>query len=446
MCTHDSSTKLVPPPVKLSALTYHQDSSFYFDRINRLESCVWLDSGRPHSTAGRYDILSALPSSELTEADPDTMVQKLAHRLHQHPCDSTLPFAGGWLGFLGYQYRHGHFKLPKKKSYSGGDAWFGWYDWGLVQDHLKQEAFLFFRDSCSEETRAQVEDSLATTPIDDHFNCSTFAASQTEQEYLAAVTRIQDYILAGDCYQTNYSQRLSAHFEGSSASAYAVLRQAVPSPFSAYLALPSSNTAILSISPERFLQIDGRQVIAQPIKGTIPRGSTADEDQALSDSLKNSPKNRAENLMIVDLLRNDLGQHCEPGSVRVPKLFDLHSFANVHHLISTVTGTLPTHVNHPEFLLACFPGGSITGAPKKRAMEIIEELEEHPRGIYCGAIGYFSCNDRSDFNIAIRTLLRDGKQIHCWGGGGIVTDSEPHQELKESQQKVKLLMDALQDP
>jgi len=216
----------------------------------------------------------------------------------------------------------------------------------------------------------------------------------------------------------------------------------MPSPYSAYL--DWQDKAVICLSPERFLKVARNQVEARPIKGTIARGRSVDEDQDNAVQLLNSGKDRAENLMIVDLLRNDLGTVCQPGSIRVPKLFELESFANVHHLVSTVTGTLRPGQTPLDLLARSFPGGSITGAPKKRAMEIIEETESCRRNLYCGSVGYISATGRMDTNIAIRTLLADNGRLHCWGGGGIVSDSEAESEYRESITKVASLMSTLE--
>ena len=194
---------------------------------------------------------------------------------------------------------------------------------------------------------------------------------------------------------------------------------------------------------EVLLRVRGSQVQTKPIKGTVKRGASPAEDQANAEWLSNSPKNRAENVMIVDLLRNDLSKHCH--KVAVPKLCELQTFANVHHLVSTVTAELNEEATALDVLRASFPGGSITGAPKIRAMEIIEELEPSRRSLYCGSLGYISADGQMDTSIAIRTLVCDGEQIHCWGGGGIVADSETDTEYQESIAKVKLLMTTLEE-
>ena len=275
---------------------------------------------------------------------------------------------------------------------------------------------------------------------------AAIAANFTRAEYEAGVSRIREYIAAGDVYQVNLSQRFSAPFRGSPLALYRRLRARNPAPFGAYLEF--AETAIASISPERFLQLDAgtRLAAARPIKGTRPRGSTPAQDAALARELVESEKDRAENVMIVDLLRNDLGKVCRPGSVTVPALFALESHPTVHHLVSTVTGVLAGDRDAFDLLRAAFPGGSVTGAPKIRAMQIIAELERAPRGVYCGAIGYVSCTGAMDFNIPIRTIvLRDGMAtFHA--GAGIVWDSEPAAEYQETLAKVRTMREALTSP
>lgn len=423
-------------------LTYQPSSETLFAQLNILPNCIWLDSGKPDSDLGRYDIFSALPSRQVSSADTDMLAQ-INTALVQSEMESTLPFCGGWLGYFAYDFQHTRHKIPLRTNNAFLSAWFGWYDWAVIVDHKHQHTIVFFSEGCPAATRHRVEHHLQQPPPPAKpFYCGPFQANESKAQYLAAINKIQAYLCAGDCYQVNYAQRFSANFTGCAKAAYSQLRQAVPSPFGAFLDTPSG--AILSISPERFIAVDQRSAISQPIKGTAPRGAEEIEDQWLLKQLKTSKKNLAENVMIVDLLRNDFSQHCLPHSVQVPKLFEIQSFTNVHHLVSTVTGTLRNNVSHSEFLLACFPGGSITGAPKKRAMEIIDELERCPRGPYCGSIGYFSRNGSSDFNIAIRTLQQQSTTMLAWAGGGIVYDSEPEQEYEESLQKISKLLRALE--
>jgi para-aminobenzoate synthetase component 1 len=267
-------------------------------------------------------------------------------------------------------------------------------------------------------------------------------SSFTHRGYLDAVSRVRDYIIAGDIFQANLSQRLEVPLEEDPWHLYKRLREVNPAPFAAYLEF--EDIAVASASPERFLLVDtAGRVETRPIKGTRPRGISPLHDAALSQALADSEKDRAENLMIVDLLRNDLSRVCEPGSVRVPELFALERFRTVHHLVSTVTGHLRPDCRATDLLAAAFPGGSITGAPKVRAMEIIAELEPSRRGIYCGSIGYLSLTGAMDTSIVIRTCVCAGGRVYFSVGGGIVADSDPEQEYRETLDKGRALVSAL---
>jgi para-aminobenzoate synthetase component 1 len=272
---------------------------------------------------------------------------------------------------------------------------------------------------------------------------SQFQSNLNQASYQQALNQIHQYIAAGDCYQVNFTQRFQARYSGEPLKAYKALRSACPTPFAAYIALPD-NGAILSLSPERFLQVSQGKVETRPIKGTRRRGLSSDEDSMLAEELLHSPKDRAENLMIVDLLRNDLGRSCATGSVKVPELFALETYPNVHHLVSSVTGQLSPGKDPLDLLCGSFPGGSITGAPKIRAMQIIEELEPTRRSIYCGSILYLDVRGEMDSSIAIRSLLLKDGIVSCWGGGGIVADSDWQAEYRESITKVKVLLDTLE--
>ena len=259
----------------------------------------------------------------------------------------------------------------------------------------------------------------------------------THDKYLRAVRRAKDYIAAGDIYQVNLSQRLSAPLASDAWSLYLRLTDLNPAPFAAYFETPEA--AIISCSPERFLQVRSGEVETRPIKGTRPRGATPEEDARLAAELLASEKDRAENVMIVDLERNDLGRVCEFGSVHVPELFALESYATVHHLVSTVRGRLRPDETTLGCLRASFPGGSITGAPKVRAMEIIEELEPTRRGVYTGAIGYLCFSGDMDVNIVIRTLVVMNGTAYFQVGGAIVADSDPEAEYEETLDKARAL-------
>jgi aminodeoxychorismate synthase component I len=262
---------------------------------------------------------------------------------------------------------------------------------------------------------------------------SDFTPLAPREKFTSGVARIKEWIAAGHIYQANLSQAFEARVTGDLFALYETLREASPAPMAAYLNLDGRE--ILSSSPETFLKISGRGIETRPIKGTRPRFSDPDEDRRSAYELQTSPKEIAELVMITDLLRNDLGQVCEFGSVEVAEMLRLESLAQVHHLVSTVTGTLRPDISAVAAIGACFPGGSITGAPKKRAMEIIQELEQTPRGIYCGAIGWLGYNGESSLNIAIRTLVRSGERLVYQVGAGIVADSDPDKEYEETLHK-----------
>lgn len=271
---------------------------------------------------------------------------------------------------------------------------------------------------------------------------SEFSSNLPHSDYLHAIARIHHYLRAGDCYQVNFARRFSARFRGDPFGAWLRLNLQHPAPHSSFFRLGNGD-CVFGVSPERFLQIRNGVVITEPIKGSRQRGDTAQQDQQIGAELLSNPKDRAENLMIVDLLRNDLGKVCEAGSVKAEPLFELRRFSNVQHLVSTITGQLRPEVHPLDALLSCFPGGSITGAPKKRAMEIIDELEPVPRGFYCGSQFVLDSDGNLDSNILIRTFQTHGEQIICHGGGGIVIDSDAEQEYQESLFKVEKLMAAL---
>lgn len=365
------------------------------------------------------------------------------------PSDSTapLPFMGGLIGFLGYEFAHAdlHVGLQTQDHRQLPLAFIGYYDWALVTDHEAGHSWLVFEPDLAPELIATVmrmfTSTLALEPAADATLLSAATADISRADYQRHLASIRRYLLDGDCYQVNFTQRYRAGFGGSPTDAFARLKRSVPSPFSAYINLGAQQ--ILCVSPERFLLCENRVATTQPIKGTRPRDADPLLDQQQADELQRSTKDRAENIMIVDLLRNDLGKVCEAGSIHAETLCELQSFANVHHLVSTVTGTLRQQNSIADLLLACFPGGSITGAPKRRAMQIINELETFRRTIYCGSIFYLSAHGRFDSNIAIRTLLANADEIVGWAGGGIVADSVTEQEYAECEHKIRCLFDAL---
>jgi para-aminobenzoate synthetase component 1 len=438
-------------------LPYRANPAHYFAAIRHAPGAVLLDSGRPSADRGRYDLLSAWPQEQLT-VSPDESGEAFLQRLRDNltrlgeaslPAPYELPFAGGLIGYLSYDFGRHLERLPSQASddLHLPDARFGLYGWALVSDHLALTSQLVFHPTLPDSERQRLI-GLFSQPAPEAvapFKLLTpMTADLSADQYQQAIERIQQYIQAGDCYQVNFAQRFRAPCQGDSWAAYCALREACPTPFSGFQSLPDGD-AVLSLSPERFVKVSQRHVETRPIKGTRPRGQTPGQDAANAAELLASPKDRAENLMIVDLLRNDLGRTCRIGSVRVPELFSLESYPNVHHLVSSVTGELADDRDALDLIAGSFPGGSITGAPKIRAMQIIDELEPTRRGLYCGSLLYLDVRGEMDSSIAIRSLLVKDGQVCCWGGGGIVADSEWQAEYQESITKVKILLDTLQN-
>ena len=437
-------------------LPYLANPADYFAAIRHAPGAVLLDSGRPTADRGRYDLLSAWPEAELT-LQPDEsgrdFLQRLRNSLKQLgnaalPDAYELPFAGGLIGYLSYDFGRQLEQLPAHAldDLHLPDARLGLYAWALITDHQAATSQLVFHPSLEPAQRDRLIQ-LFSQPAP-QLN-GPFSLKQPMQpdisasQYQQALSKIHDYIQAGDCYQVNYTQRFSAQCEGDAWSAYCALRLACPTPFSGFMSL-ADDSAILSLSPERFVRVSHHQVETRPIKGTRPRGKNSAEDAANAAELLASAKDRAENLMIVDLLRNDLGRTCRTGSVRVPQLFTLESYPNVHHLVSSVVGELADGKDALDLIGDSFPGGSITGAPKIRAMQIIDELEPTRRSLYCGSLLYLDVRGEMDSSIAIRSLLVKDGRVSCWGGGGIVADSDWQDEYQESITKVKVLLDTLQ--
>ena len=430
---------------------------------------AFLDSSLTDARGGRYSFFTADPfltvrsrgrRVELTgpagrvgvEEDPWRVLQLLLRRYTLDRVAGLPPFLGGAVGYFGYDLGRTLERLPATAADEGlPDLDVGLYDWVLAADHLSGESWIFATGLPTGEAAAararvaEIQERLYATPYSPSDAASLevprLRSNFRRADYLRAVERAREYIAAGDIFQVNLSHRLQGGWEGAAWPLYERLRAASPVSYGAHLDL--GDVKILSASPERFLKLDGRRIETRPIKGTRPRGATPDEDHALGAELLASEKDRAENLMIVDLLRNDIGKVSCIGSVGVPKLFDLERHASVWHLVSTVCGELRPGLDAVDLLKACFPGGSVTGCPKIRAMEIIEELEPVRRGVYCGAIGYLSFTGDMDTNIAIRTLvLRDGR-IDLQVGGAVTYDSDPESEYDETLAKGRALLVAL---
>jgi len=444
------------PTCYVHPLPYRANPAEYFSLIRHAPGAVLLDSGRPEADRGRYDVLSAWPLEELTTTTDETgerFLQRLRDGLARLgtadlPDTHDLPFVGGLIGYLGYDFGRRLEPLPAQAidDLHLPDARLGLYAWALISDHQTCSSQLVFHPALPDQERQRLTE-LFSTPIADlaaAFRLTgDFKPDISADEYRHAFERIQAYIQAGDCYQVNFAQRFRADCSGDPWAAYCALRAACPTPFSGYQSLPDGG-AILSLSPERFIKVADRRVETRPIKGTRPRSADPAQDARYAEELLASTKDRAENLMIVDLLRNDLGRSCRIGSVKVPQLFSLESYPNVHHLVSSVTAELAADKDPLDLIAGSFPGGSITGAPKIRAMQIIDELEPSRRALYCGSLLYLDVRGEMDSSIAIRSLLVKDGQVSCWGGGGIVADSDCEAEYQETFTKVRVLMQTLE--
>jgi para-aminobenzoate synthetase component 1 len=484
--------ELVPPP----------DPVRCCEQLDGLSYRLFLDSAA-RGSLGRHSFLAADPiavvrskgshtehldllngTERVVDGDALHIARALLapHRVTAVP--ELPPFQGGAAGYLAYDWGRQLERLPAPRHDDLGlpDVVLGVYDWVLAWDHQESRAWLIStglpetspaaRTRRAAERAAAVRSRLGLTslgppsrggletrdqgpgtdaapsyPVEEGWwnPRLELRSSFTHGGYLDAVARVREYILAGDIFQANLSQRFEAPLGEPPWALYRRLRLRNAAPFAAYLDFPDAQ--VLSASPERFLRVDeGGRIETRPIKGTRPRGVGPEHDAALGRALTESAKDRAENLMIVDLMRNDLSRVCQPGTVRVSELFALEHYATVHHLVSTVVGTLAPGLDALDVLRGTFPGGSITGAPKIRAMEIIAELEPSQRGVYCGSVGYWSITGALDTNIAIRTMVALDDHVYFSAGGGIVADSDCELEYRETLDKARGMIDALMCP
>ena len=426
-----------------------------------LPGFAYLDSGNQTGGTER-ELLTALPSARHTlqqySGDMSRWMEAIESALaHAHRSDEAAQSSDNMGGCIAI----GHLDYDTPARYLVGEAAEPGasaahvYHWVMVSDFAAHSTQVVFHPDCSEATRRAVSAILQrgkeTLQNDDTREQAAFSISArfepsiSKIAYRDAIRRIQDYIVAGDCYQVNYAQRFAATLQGDTWAAYRAVRDKLAGGFSGFLR-HGEDHAILSLSPERFLQIHNGVITTQPIKGTAPRHLDVTADRASAASLLRSDKDRAENVMITDLLRNDLGRFCEAGSVKVTELCGLYSFDNVHHLISTITGRLASGISAGNVMIASSPGGSITGAPKKRAVEIIAELEPHARGAYCGSLFAMTGDGWLQSSIAIRTLEAKGTSLYCWGGGGITASSHWEAEYQETLDKIGPIMKALEAP
>jgi len=460
-------------------------SAELFELIKDEPYCFFLDSGMDRRRLGRYSFLGSEPflvlnsrgpevtiirgqEREVRQGDPlDTVGELLAmYKLDHYP--APVPFLGGAVGYFSYDLCHFIERLPctAVDDLRLPECYLAFYDTVLAFDHLEAKAYVVATGfpEVEEEKRLRrartrleelknricsghptaVSKACPVTAVngnDDRNKGITLRSNFTPQEYKKAVDRVREYIAAGDVFQVNLSQRFEADLRIPACELHKRLRAINPAPFAGYLSFP--DVSIVGASPERFLKVQGDRVETRPIKGTRPRGRDSGEDNRLASELTHSAKDWAENVMIVDLERNDLGRVCQYGTVNVTELAILETFPTLFHLTSTVVGNLRRGKSNIDLLRATLPGGSITGAPKVRAMEVIDELEPTRRSVYTGSMGYLSFNEDMDINIVIRTFVAKKGKAYFQVGGGIIYDSDPEAEYGETLDKGKALIQAL---
>ncbi len=458
--------------IKIEKLKLEELPWLIASQVSKENYSFFLDSSNNPNNLGRYSFIGCSPflvfqsygtkikvstadTTDSFEGNPISYLQEILSKFNSG-FSVEIPFIGGGVGYLSYDLGRFIEKVPFSvdDDLKMPEIYFCFYDQVLVFDHLKEEYSLVTASNIMDRyPKAKLAEYLNNTNLykDNHSFSKQpekavgrrFQSNFSHPEYLKAVNKALEYIRAGDIYQVNLSQRFSIDVDEEPYKIYSILRQKNPAPFSAFLKFPEFT--ILSTSPERFILKKGQYIQTRPIKGTRPRHKNKAIDKRLAEELINSEKDRAENVMIVDLERNDLGKICQFGQVKVTKLFGLESFASVHHLVSEIEGKLKSKISIEEIIRATFPGGSITGAPKIRAMEIIDELEPTARAIYTGSIGYFGFNQNIDLNIVIRTVIyKNGKLIYQVGGG-IVADSDPEGEFQETLDKGLAIKAALEE-
>lgn len=434
----------------------HEVYSLFKDEINS----IFLDSSKEDSEFSLYSFIGLNPfkkfsskgneifiDEKLVLGDPFKKLEELIleYKINYH---SDIPFLGGAMGYFSYDIGRVIEDMPKsaKDDVCIPDSYFLFYDNVIIFDLRNQKTYITALGikGESEKSIANIYERIKDKDINLNISLdknTEFTSNFSREEYIDSVKKVKEYIKEGHTYIANLTQRFSCDFNSDPFDTYISLRTINKAPFSCYLNLDGFQ--IISSSPERFLKVFNNKVETRPIKGTRPRGKDKLEDEKNKKELLNSEKDKSELLMIVDLERNDLSKVCKPFSVKVTELFKLEEYATVFHLVSTVIGELNEDVSSVKCIRECFPGGSITGAPKIRSMEIIEELEGIRRGIYTGAIGYFDLRGNCDFNIVIRTILAKDNKAYFGVGGGITIESEEEMEYDETLDKAKALMRVL---
>lgn len=428
-------------------LPYQENSSIWFDKFSSSRTPIFLDScfqANNHlNDFNRYDLICWDPFIEIIQKGFKTLIIKdgtsflsdesfaeivdviYSGLLDSYENNSLLPFTGGLIGYLSYEFGQKSTKdtvLPHARANA--------YKNTILVDHLEKKTYFIsfdkkrdaelIYDQCLNHEKEIIDEFVITEPI---VNIESF------EDYKRKFNKIQQYIIDGDVYQVNLATKFSTKYSGDPWVFYKKFREINKSPYMAYLKF--EDYAIISGSPEQFISVNGSTITSRPIKGTMPRGDDPKTDCDNYEKLSSSEKDKAENLMIVDLIRNDLGKNCDTGSVNVKKLFTIESYPNVHHLVSSIEGQLKKEISPWTAFCDSFPGGSITGAPKKRSIEIISELESFSREVYCGSIFYLSFNKTLNSNIAIRSLIAYDEKLEYFSGGGITKSSTVKSEYNE---------------
>lgn len=426
-------------------MDYEVNLSKKYQKFKELPGFVLLES--TDIQQGRYDILSAYPYDSIAV---DSLTEKsdffsvIKQKIGHVDFSLDLPFQGGAIGFFSYDLACQLANIPLSECLNELPLMhFGFYDWAIITDHYCKKVILFAANTQATTKEITEEIMMLWNSPEIEESCEVTNELKTltdKQSYLNSIAQIKTALNDGRCYQVNFTQPFTKPFHGNAWILYEKMRHTNPVPYAAYLNY--GKTKVLSFSPERFITQEQNEVLTAPIKGSIKRDINQEIDEQLKQELFHSEKNRAENVMIVDLLRNDLGKIAQPGTVIVDKLWAVESYSDIHHLVSTISAKTSCHP--VDVFRACFPGGSITGAPKLEAMRVIAEQEKFARGIYCGNIVYFSRHGRMDSNIAIRTIIAENNRLVLAAGGGIVIDSEAEEEYQESLTKISAILRGLQ--
>lgn len=445
---------------EIKKLNFYRPAEDIFERYKHNEMAIFLDSSLQNQM-GRYSIIGLDPYLVLKETDgvcyrneirQDCSFQTELQRcldLYREENPTSLPLVAGALGYFSYDYgrKFEHIETQHPKKLSIPDALFAFYDLLIIDDKAERSLYITARgekrpaELALRELEAEIRPCVPYEKPAKHTELADFTPNFAKEDYKKAIDKVISYITEGDIYIMNMTQQLVIDSKKAPYDVYRYLRTHNPAPFGGYF--QCGDFQVVCASPERFLLVKENQVETRPIKGTRKRGSTPEEDAALRQELEDSSKDHSELLMIVDLERNDLNHVCQPGSVNVTEHFAVEAYSTVFHLVSTIVGHLKPGLPICDLIEASFPGGSITGAPKIRAMEIIDELEHDRRNLYTGSLGYFSLDGNCDLNIIIRTAVHQDGQYHLGVGGGITCESDLEFEYEETLQKAKALLEAM---